>query len=276
MAAALVQSPAVAKRSHKDLAISANGSVVTTGRKLRPRTNPSSGTSSSESSPVSHPTHGINRFGFTADSLHPDLPAPTIHEEMCIRKASGPTSRLLRFCLRIIREPARPGKKNLSTTYYRVVTFFFQSPDNYVRSAPVSRPNDHSGLVFRGAGKLLSGSIFLRAIDAVFRFGFGLRLLLHKCILTPESKKCIAQFARSVTSDVDESSIQRNFSEGSRWIPKCRLRPTAAAVICLRRLIMNYKISRRAAALSPSLTLAIDSKAKQMKAEGQDVIGFGA
>src|SRR5438128_2449776 len=39
---------------------------------------------------------------------------------------------------------------------------------------------------------------------------------------------------------------------------------------------MSYKISQRAAALSPSLTLAIDSKAKQMKAEGQDVVGFGA
>lgn len=39
---------------------------------------------------------------------------------------------------------------------------------------------------------------------------------------------------------------------------------------------MNYSISHRAAALSPSLTLAIDSKAKQMKAEGQDVVGFGA
>src|SRR5512141_434023 len=39
---------------------------------------------------------------------------------------------------------------------------------------------------------------------------------------------------------------------------------------------MNYKISQRAAALSPSLTLAIDSKAKQMKAEGQDVVGCGA
>jgi aspartate aminotransferase len=39
---------------------------------------------------------------------------------------------------------------------------------------------------------------------------------------------------------------------------------------------MNYKISARAAALSPSLTLAIDSKAKQMKADGQDVVGFGA
>ena len=38
---------------------------------------------------------------------------------------------------------------------------------------------------------------------------------------------------------------------------------------------MNYKISRRAASLAPSLTLAIDSKAKQMKAEGQDVVGFG-
>jgi aspartate aminotransferase len=39
---------------------------------------------------------------------------------------------------------------------------------------------------------------------------------------------------------------------------------------------MNYSISRRSAALSPSLTLAIDAKAKQMKAEGLDVVGFGA
>jgi aspartate aminotransferase len=39
---------------------------------------------------------------------------------------------------------------------------------------------------------------------------------------------------------------------------------------------MNYTISRRAAVLSPSLTLAIDAKAKQMKAEGLDVVGFGA
>jgi aspartate aminotransferase len=37
-----------------------------------------------------------------------------------------------------------------------------------------------------------------------------------------------------------------------------------------------HKLSRRAAALAPSLTLAIDAKAKQMKAEGQDVVGFGA
>ena len=39
---------------------------------------------------------------------------------------------------------------------------------------------------------------------------------------------------------------------------------------------MNYKISERASSLTPSLTLAIDSKAKQMKAEGIDVVGFGA
>jgi aspartate aminotransferase len=39
---------------------------------------------------------------------------------------------------------------------------------------------------------------------------------------------------------------------------------------------MDYKISQRAASLSPSLTLAVDSKAKQLKAEGQDVVGFGA
>lgn len=39
---------------------------------------------------------------------------------------------------------------------------------------------------------------------------------------------------------------------------------------------MEYKISQRAAALTPSLTLAVDAKAKQMKADGIDVVGFGA
>lgn len=39
---------------------------------------------------------------------------------------------------------------------------------------------------------------------------------------------------------------------------------------------MNYRITQRAASLAPSLTLAIDSKAKQMKAAGEDVVGFGA
>jgi aspartate aminotransferase len=39
---------------------------------------------------------------------------------------------------------------------------------------------------------------------------------------------------------------------------------------------MTYKISRRAASLAPSLTLAIDSKAKELKARGVDVVGFGA
>lgn len=43
-----------------------------------------------------------------------------------------------------------------------------------------------------------------------------------------------------------------------------------------RKPPVNYRISQRAAALSSSLTLAIDSKAKQMKAEGLDVVGFGA
>ncbi len=39
---------------------------------------------------------------------------------------------------------------------------------------------------------------------------------------------------------------------------------------------MNHRISQRVASLSPSLTLAIDAKAKQMKADGVDVVGFGA
>src|SRR5580692_8457053 len=39
---------------------------------------------------------------------------------------------------------------------------------------------------------------------------------------------------------------------------------------------MNYKISKGAASLSPSLTLAIDAKAKAMKSAGEDVVGFGA
>ena len=43
-----------------------------------------------------------------------------------------------------------------------------------------------------------------------------------------------------------------------------------------RPICMNYKISKRAASLSPSLTLAIDAKAKAMKAAGEDVVGFGA
>src|SRR3954468_270927 len=56
--------------------------------------------------------------------------------------------------------------------------------------------------------------------------------------------------------------------------PNSRLRSSLPAFICLRQF-MNYKISHRAASLSSSLTLAIDSKAKQMKADGLDVVGFG-
>src|SRR5207253_4143147 len=40
--------------------------------------------------------------------------------------------------------------------------------------------------------------------------------------------------------------------------------------------IITMEISTRAAQLTPSLTLSIDSKAKAMKAEGIDVCGFGA
>ena len=36
------------------------------------------------------------------------------------------------------------------------------------------------------------------------------------------------------------------------------------------------RISARIAAVSPSATLAVDAKAKRLKAEGADVIGFGA
>lgn len=38
---------------------------------------------------------------------------------------------------------------------------------------------------------------------------------------------------------------------------------------------MEYRISNRAAVLSPSLTLAIDAKAAEMKKAGIDVVGFG-
>ena len=40
--------------------------------------------------------------------------------------------------------------------------------------------------------------------------------------------------------------------------------------------LIAMEISERAAQLTPSLTLSIDSKAKAMKAEGLDVCGFGA
>ena len=39
---------------------------------------------------------------------------------------------------------------------------------------------------------------------------------------------------------------------------------------------MDYPISSRAASLAPSLTLAISAKAKELRAAGEDVIGFGA
>src|SRR5512144_3273792 len=39
---------------------------------------------------------------------------------------------------------------------------------------------------------------------------------------------------------------------------------------------MKELVAERTKVLTPSLTLAIDAKAKQMKAEGVDVVGFGA
>ena len=38
---------------------------------------------------------------------------------------------------------------------------------------------------------------------------------------------------------------------------------------------MNIQLSKKAQQVSPSITLAIDSKAKQMKADGINVISFG-
>ena len=39
---------------------------------------------------------------------------------------------------------------------------------------------------------------------------------------------------------------------------------------------MDYSLSSRVASLAPSLTLAISAKAKELRAKGEDVIGFGA
>ena len=36
------------------------------------------------------------------------------------------------------------------------------------------------------------------------------------------------------------------------------------------------KLSQKSMSISGSLTLAIDAKAKKMKAEGMDIVGFGA
>ncbi|MDA8032798.1 MAG: pyridoxal phosphate-dependent aminotransferase [Actinomycetota bacterium] len=49
-----------------------------------------------------------------------------------------------------------------------------------------------------------------------------------------------------------------------------------AADTAPRRPVVPGRVSRRLAAVSPSATLAIDAKAKAMKAEGLDVVGFGA
>ena len=39
---------------------------------------------------------------------------------------------------------------------------------------------------------------------------------------------------------------------------------------------MGLELSQRVAAIAPSVTLAIDAKAKKLRAEGKNVIGFGA
>ena len=42
------------------------------------------------------------------------------------------------------------------------------------------------------------------------------------------------------------------------------------------RGLLSMNLSRKGLSISPSATLAIDSKAKKLKAEGIDVVGFGA
>ena len=43
-----------------------------------------------------------------------------------------------------------------------------------------------------------------------------------------------------------------------------------------RRMTMSLELSKKAAAVKPSSTLAITAKAKELKAQGKDVVGFGA
>ncbi len=53
----------------------------------------------------------------------------------------------------------------------------------------------------------------------------------------------------------------------------------ACAPVRLWRILngdMEYRIAQRAASLSPSLTLSISARAKQMRGDGFDVVGFGA
>ena len=39
---------------------------------------------------------------------------------------------------------------------------------------------------------------------------------------------------------------------------------------------MSLELSKKAAAVKPSSTLAITAKAKELKAQGKDVVGFGS
>ena len=39
---------------------------------------------------------------------------------------------------------------------------------------------------------------------------------------------------------------------------------------------MSLELSKKAAAVKPSSTLAITAKAKELRAQGKDVVGFGA
>ena len=49
----------------------------------------------------------------------------------------------------------------------------------------------------------------------------------------------------------------------------------ASVIHVTKEIGMEYNFSDRAASLTPSVTLAIDAKAKEMKAAGIDVVGFG-
>src|SRR5947207_2499589 len=79
------------------------------------------------------------------------------------------------------------------------------------------------------------------------------------------SSKFLLPFASAPKVRTPKSKVESEFF--AVRFPSLASCPNRSASVFLCGF-MNYKISQRAASLAPSLTLAIDSKAKQMKAEG--------
>ncbi len=80
------------------------------------------------------------------------------------------------------------------------------------------------------------------------------------------------------TSSVEPAPTPRGCSDQARCRLVCRTLAAAGATVgaTMRPMTSRPRISTRIASIAESATLAVDAKAKALKAEGRPVIGFGA